>query len=85
VPGQAAKLKEQCDGDVLVAGSATLVQTLREHALVDEYRLMIHPVLLGDGKRLFPNGSVPTDRELAETRKVGPDVIVLTYRPITAT
>lgn len=85
VPGQVAELKARYDGDVLVAGSATLVQTLREHGLVDEYRLMIHPVLLGGGKRLFPDGSVPSDLELAETRSVGPNVIVLTYRPITAT
>jgi dihydrofolate reductase len=81
VPGQIAKLKEQHAGDVLVAGSATLVDTLREHALVDEYRLMIHPVVLGTGKRLFRDGSVPSDLELTDTRKVGPDVIVLTYRP----
>ena len=85
VPGQVAELKARHDGDVLVAGSPTLVQTLREHGLVDEYRLMIHPVLLGGGKRLFPDGSVPSDLELAETRSVGPNVIVLTYRPITAT
>jgi dihydrofolate reductase len=81
VAGQVAKLKEQYDGDVLVAGSATLVDTLRQHGLIDEYRLMIHPVLLGTGKRLFRDGSVPSDLELIDTRKVGPDVIVLTYRP----
>jgi dihydrofolate reductase len=81
VPGQIAKLKEQYDGDILVYGSATLVDTLREHGLVDEYRLMIHPVLIGAGKRLFRDGSVPADLELVETLAVGPDVIVLTYRP----
>jgi dihydrofolate reductase len=85
VPGQIAALKGRYDGDVLVAGSVTLVHTLREHGLVDEYRLMIHPVLLGEGKRLFPDSSVPSDLELAEMRRVGPDVIVLTYRPVTAT
>jgi dihydrofolate reductase len=81
VPGQVAKLKEQYDGDILVYGSATLVDTLRAHGLVDEYRLMIHPVLLGDGKRLFRDGSVPADLALVESHSVGPDVIVLTYRP----
>jgi dihydrofolate reductase len=81
VPGQVAKLKEQHDGDILVYGSVTLVDTLRAHGLVDEYRLMIHPVLLGDGKRLFRDGSVPADLSLVDTRSVGPDVIVLTYRP----
>jgi hypothetical protein len=48
-----AKLKEQYQGDVLVPASATLVDTLREHDLVDEYHLMVHPVVLGSGKRLF--------------------------------
>ena len=53
VPGQVTKLKEQYEGDVLVPASATLVDTLRAHDLVDEYRLMVHPVVLGQGKRLF--------------------------------
>jgi dihydrofolate reductase len=66
---------------VLVAGSATRVQALHQYGLVDEYRLMIHPVVLGAGKRLFRDGSVPSDLELIDTRKVGPNVIVLSYRP----
>jgi dihydrofolate reductase len=76
-----ARLKDQYDGDILVAGSATLVDTLREHGLVDEYRLMVHPVVLGRGKRLFKDGAAETDLELVESRKVGPDVLLLTYRP----
>jgi dihydrofolate reductase len=76
-----ARLKDQYDGDILVAGSATLVDTLREHDLVDEYRLMVHPVVLGRGKRLFKDGAAETDLELVESRKVGPDVLLLTYRP----
>ena len=76
-----ARLKDQYDGDILVAGSATLVDTLREHDLVDEYRLMVHPVVLGRGKRLFKDGAAATDLELVESRKVGPDVLLLTYRP----
>jgi dihydrofolate reductase len=76
-----ARLKDQYDGDILVAGSATLVDTLREHDLVDEYRLMVHPVVLGRGKRLFKDGAAETDLELIESRKVGPDVLLLTYRP----
>jgi len=80
VPVQVAKLKEQYDGDILVYGSATLVDTLRQNGLIDEYRLMIHPVLVGSGKRLFREGTVPGDLTLAESLSVGPDVIVLTYR-----
>jgi dihydrofolate reductase len=80
VPAEVAKLKEQYDGDILVAGSATLVGTLREHDLIDEYHLMVHPVLLGGGKRLFTGGAGPADLTLVESRKVGPDVLLLIYR-----
>jgi dihydrofolate reductase len=80
---EVAKLKRRYPGDVLVAGSATLVRSLAEHNLVDEYRLMVHPVVLGHGKRLFSDDFPMADLELAESRKVGPDVLVLTYRPVT--
>jgi dihydrofolate reductase len=81
VPAEVAKLKARYDRDVLVAGSATLVGTLSQHGLVDEYRLMVHPVVLGSGKRLFGDGTASTDLSLAGMRKVGPDVLLLTYRP----
>ena len=81
VAGEVAKLKEQYAGDVLVPASATLVDTLREHDLVDEYRLMVHPVVLGSGKRLFKEGAGGTELELVETRTMGPSVLLLTYRP----
>lgn len=78
---EVAKLKQRYHGDVLVAGSATLVRSLAEHNLVDEYRLMVHPVVLGRGKRLFSDDFPAADLELAESRKVGPDVLLLIYRP----
>ncbi|RIQ19540.1 dihydrofolate reductase family protein [Jiangella rhizosphaerae] len=81
VPGAVAELKSRYEGDVLVAGSPTLVATLREHDLVDEYRLMVHPVVLGRGRRLFADGVAPGDLSLVESRAVGPDVLLLTYRP----
>ena len=81
VPDEVAALKGRYDGDILVAGSSSLVDTLRAHDLVDEYRLMVHPVVLGTGKRLFKDGAAPTDLELADTRKVGSSVLLLTYRP----
>ena len=81
VADEVARLKAQYDGDILVQGSATLVQTLAEHSLVDEYRLMVHPVVLGTGKRLFSGSAAGTDLQLAESRKVGPDVLLLVYRP----
>jgi len=81
VADEVARLKAQYDGDILVQGSAMLAQTLAEHGLVDEYRLMVHPVVLGTGKRLFSGSAAGTDLQLVDSRKVGPDVLLLTYRP----
>jgi dihydrofolate reductase len=81
VADEVARLKAQYDGDILVQGSATLIQTLAEHGLVDEYRLMVHPVVLGTGKRLFSGSAAGTDLQLVDSRKVGPDVLLLIYRP----
>jgi dihydrofolate reductase len=81
LPTTVTGLKEQYDGDILVPGSATLVESLREHDLVDEYRLMVHPVVLGQGKKLFKEGGTAVDLALVETRKAGPDVELLIYRP----
>jgi len=83
LPAVVGKLKAQYDGDILVAGSARLANALREQDLVDEYRLMVHPVVLGGGKRLFEGGT-PTDLELVESRQAGPDVLLLTLRPARA-
>ena len=66
---------------MLVPASATLVETLRAHDLVDEYRLMVHPVVLGGGKRLFKDSAAVTDLTLTDCRKVGPDVLLLIHRP----
>jgi dihydrofolate reductase len=81
VADEVARLKAQYDGAILVQGSATLAQTLAEHGLVDEYRLMVHPVVLGTGKRLFSGSAAGTDLQLVDSRKVGPDVLLLIYRP----
>jgi dihydrofolate reductase len=81
VPEEVARLKQRYDGDILVAGSATLVRALAQHNLVDEYRLMVHPVVLGHGKRLFSDSFPAADLELTDSRNVGPDVVLLTYRP----
>ena len=58
------------------------MQYLREHGLVDEYRLMVFPVVLGSGKRLFADGASKTQLRLAEATPVGPaGVVILIYRP----
>ena len=60
VAGEIAKLKAEPGGDILVHGSCSLVHSLMEYGLVDEYRLMVFPILLGSGKRLFPETSDAT-------------------------
>jgi len=80
VADEVAKLKQKEGRPLLVAGSRTLVHTLMQHELVDEYRLMIFPVVLGSGKRLFPETRDKTMLELADTRTFGSGVSVLTYR-----
>ncbi len=76
-----SKLRAAPGGDILVAGSGTLVQTLLEHDLVDELRLMVYPVILGNGKRLFRNESHPTALRLVEARPVGSGILTLVYHP----
>jgi dihydrofolate reductase len=80
VAEEVAKLKEQPGGDLLVAGSASLAQTLLEAGLVDELRLMVFPVVLGAGKRLFREGSDTTAMRLAGTKPVG-ECVILTLEP----
>lgn len=75
------QLKAQDGGPILVAGSRTLVHTLMEHDLVDEYRLMIFPVLLGSGRRLFPESQNKTLLRLLDVQTFGSGVLVSTYAP----
>jgi dihydrofolate reductase len=82
VASELAALKASVDGDLLVNGSAALVQLLAEHGLVDEYRLMVFPIILGSGKRLFGDLAVAPSLDLYEMQRVGDDgIVVLTYRP----
>ncbi|PZR67971.1 MAG: pyrimidine reductase [Solirubrobacterales bacterium] len=82
VAAEVSKLKQQPGGDILVNGSAQLVQALMAKDLIDEYRLMVFPIVLGSGKRLFGDSGDPTTLRLAETQAVGKDgVVILTYRP----
>jgi len=79
LPGSVATLKEKVDGVILVAGSATLVKSLIDHDLVDELRLMVFPVLLGQGKRLFPEGETKHRLQLAEAKTVGDGISLVRY------
>jgi dihydrofolate reductase len=81
VPEEIARLKQEKGGDILVNGSAKLVQTLMDHDLVDEYRLMVFPVILGMGERLFKEGSDKIALRLVEVKPVGREgVVILIYR-----
>jgi dihydrofolate reductase len=76
-----AKLKEQPGKDIVVLGSGELVGSLRRHGLVDRYVLMIHPLVLGKGRRLFPDGSAFGKLELLDSKTTTTGVIIATYRP----
>jgi dihydrofolate reductase len=81
VVNEVSKLKQELDGEIVVAGSIQLVRTLMEHDLVDELRLMIYPVVLGAGERFFIETSEQKRVRLIETRTVD-DLAYLTYEPI---
>jgi dihydrofolate reductase len=74
------KLKQQDGQDILVYGSATLVQTLIQHDLVDRYRLLVYPVVVGKGKRLFQEGTTAT-LKLLESQSFSSGVAALVYEP----
>ena len=81
-PVEAIKqLKGQPGGELQVHGSGELIQTLLKHNLIDELRLWIFPIVLGTGKRLFRNGTVPARFELAETRTSSTGVVLQVHRP----
>jgi class 3 adenylate cyclase/dihydrofolate reductase len=81
VPAQVAKLKAQAGGELLVYGSPDLVDELLRHDLVDEYQLLVYPVILGSGKRLFRDRIDTHHLRLVESRTFGSGVVLLTYVP----
>jgi dihydrofolate reductase len=76
-----SRLKEQPGKDILIFGSADLVNTLMQHDLIDEFRLMVFPVVVGSGKRLFGDGIDTKGLRLVDSTTFGAGVVVLTYRP----
>jgi dihydrofolate reductase len=75
-----ARLKDELDGDLLVNGSRTLVSALVEHDLVDEYRLMVFPIVLGAGKRLFGEGPGPKPFTVVSSGQAGATVVLVLRR-----
>jgi dihydrofolate reductase len=79
VAEQVARLKDEAGPEIQVHGSSDLIQTLLEHDLVDDFRLMIFPVVLGGGKRLFASGAIPAGLKLAQTKTSTTGVLLTTY------
>lgn len=81
VPNGVSKLKKEAGKDIQVIGSGTLVETLAGHDLVDEYRLMIHPIVMGKGKRLFRGDGPPKKLRLVDSKTTTTGVLILAYAP----
>jgi dihydrofolate reductase len=75
------KLKRQAGGDILIYGSGELVNTLMRRNLIDVYRVMLHPLVLGSGKRFFKDGGGKTTFVLTDAKTTSTGVLVLTYQP----
>ena len=82
VVNEVSKLKQELDGEIVVYASRQLVHTLMEHDLVDELRLMVYPVVLGAGERLFGETSDKKSMRLLDTRTVGDGLAYLTYEVV---
>ena len=85
VAAEIARLKQEPGQAILLEGSADLLHTLLQHDLVDEYRLMVYPVVVGHGKRLFRDGLAPTPLRLVATQTFSSGVVLLTYTPAART
>ena len=80
-----ARLKEQPGKDLVVLGSGVLVQSLMQRNLVDEYMLLIHPLVLGSGRRLFNEGGAFATLRLLDSKTTTKGVVIATYRPVEPT
>ncbi len=78
---EVSRLKQQPGQDLLIFGSCDLVHQLSQQDLIDEYRLMVHPIVVGGGKRQFPEGRERKVLRLVETKTLGSGVVMLTYQP----
>jgi dihydrofolate reductase len=81
IAAEVAALKARPGGDLLVAGSRQLAQTLIGHGLVDEYRLMVFPLVVGSGKRLFSDGPATATLALTDVETAGGGIVMLSYQP----
>jgi dihydrofolate reductase len=81
VAEEISELKRQPGKEIVISGSGALVRSLLRDGLIDELRLMVHPIVVGSGKRLFEDGEVQTALELVESKTFATGVVYLIYRP----
>ena len=81
IPDEVKKLKQAVQRTILIDGGSDLVNLLMQHDLIDEYRLLVHPVVVGQGKRLFREGSQKKELRLIEAKALSTGVVALTYQP----
>jgi dihydrofolate reductase len=81
VAEEISELKRQPGKDIVISGSGALVRSLLEYGLLDELKLMIHPIVVGSGKRLFEDGEKQTALELVESKTFSTGVVYVTYKP----
>jgi dihydrofolate reductase len=81
VPEEVAELKQQAGEDILIGGSGALATTLLQHDLIDEVRMLVHPIAVGEGKRLFEGADEPIALKLVGTQSFDSGVVALTYHP----
>ncbi|HZA39874.1 MAG TPA: dihydrofolate reductase family protein [Actinomycetota bacterium] len=82
VPEAVAELRQKPGDDLHIMGSGALIQSLMPHGLIDEYMLMIHPLVLGSGRKLFPDTSPRTPLRLVDSQTTTKGVVIATYQPV---
>ena len=82
VPKAVSELKKRPGGDLHIMGSGVLIQSLMPHGLIDEYMLLIHPLVLGSGHKLFQDGSPLTTLRLVDSVTTTKGVVIATYQPV---
>lgn len=80
-PQAVARLKDELEQDIAILGSGELIQSLIPHGLIDSYVLPIHPLVLGTGRRMFPDGGVPLKLRLVDVKPTTTGVVIATYEP----
>lgn len=81
LPTAIRAIKAEEGGDIIIFGSGILIQSLMKHNLIDRYLLLIHPIILGSGRQMFPNGGTPATLRLVSAKATENGVVVATYEP----